>query len=166
MGMISADEVPDTFLLTDVQETGDHRPVRATKVPVRIEDIIAAHGPRLPSAEESRKEFRLGIYLLHPDDRPPRADLLARAHAVHAAVVDYFDLATDGRMRVVPSTGSAQEAARTTSTTRRTSPEGGDERTAALPLGRRGCPCPRATPPATLVNRGAHIAKRNTTGCA
>ena len=128
LGMLSADEVPDTFLLTDVRETGDRDTVRATKVPVRIEDVVAAMGPRVPSAEDSRKEFRLGFYLLHPDDRPPRADLLAHARALHAAVVDYFARATDGRMRVVPSTGPAQVAIRTTSTARRTPPDGAGER--------------------------------------
>ena len=126
LGMLSADEVPDTFLLTDVRETGDRDTVRATKVPVRIEDVVAAMGPRVPSAEESRKEFRLGIYLLHPDDRPPRADLLAHAQALHAAVVDYFARATDGRMRVVPSSGPAQAAIRTTSTARPTRSDGGE----------------------------------------
>ena len=126
LGMLSADEVPDTFLLTDVRETGDRDTVRATKVPVRIEDVVAAMGPRVPSAEESRKEFRLGIYLLHPDDRPPRADLLAHAQALHAAVVDYFARATDGRMRAVPSSGPAQAAIRTTSTARPTRSDGGE----------------------------------------
>ena len=129
MGMISADEVPDTFLLSDVQETNRSGTVRATKVPVRIEDVVAALGPRIPPAEESRKEFRLGIYLLHPEDRPPRTDLLARAQAVHAATVDYFARATDGRMRVVPSGSPAQAAIRTTSTARRAFPDSGGERT-------------------------------------
>ena len=79
MGMIPPNEVPETFILRDVQETDRWDTVRATKVPVRIEDIVAAMGPRVPSAEESRKEFRLGIYLLHENGRPPRADLLERA---------------------------------------------------------------------------------------
>ncbi len=46
MGMMPAAEVPDTFLLRDVQETNARRRVRATKVPVRIDDIVAAMGPR------------------------------------------------------------------------------------------------------------------------
>ncbi len=127
MGMISPDEFPDTYLLTEVQETGDGHTVRATKLPVRVEDIVAAHGPRLPSAEESKKEFKLGFYLLHPDERPLRADLFARAQVVHAATVDFFARATDGRMRVVVATSPA--AILTTSTARRNPLDEGGERT-------------------------------------
>ena len=103
MGMIPPSEVPDTFLLRDVQETDRWDTVRATKVPVRIEDIVAAMGPRVPAADVSQKEFRLGVYLLHEDGRPPRADLLERAQALTAAIPEYFAAATGGRMRVVPT---------------------------------------------------------------
>ena len=103
MGMIPPNEVPETFILRDVQETDTWDTVRATKVPVRIEDIVAAMGPRLPAAGVSQKEFRLGVYLLHEAGRPPRVDLLERARAVPAAVAEYFAAATGGRMRVVPT---------------------------------------------------------------
>lgn len=103
MGMMPAAEVPDTFLLRDVQETNARRRVRATKVPVRSDDIVAAMGPRVPAAEASRKEFRLGVYLLHEDGRPPRMDLVQRAQALTTATAEYFAAATGGRMRVVPT---------------------------------------------------------------
>ena len=102
MGMIPPTQVPDTFLLRDVQETGTRGRVRATKVPVRIDDIIAAMGPRLPVADASRKGFRLGVYLLHEGGRPARADLLEPARALTTAITEYFVRATGGRMRVVP----------------------------------------------------------------
>ena len=60
MGMIPPTEVPETFLLTDVQETDRWGTVRATKVPVRIEDIVAAMGPRVPAADAAQREFSLG----------------------------------------------------------------------------------------------------------
>ena len=103
MGMIPPNEVPETFILRDVQETDSWDTVSATKVPVRIEDIVAVMGPRVPAAGVSRKEFRLGVYLLHEAGRPPRADLLERARAVPAAISEYFARATGGRMRVVPT---------------------------------------------------------------
>ena len=103
MGMTPAAEVPETFLLRDVQETSTWGLVRATQVPVRIDDIVAAMGPRVPAADASRKEFRLGVYLLHEDGRPPRTDLVQRAQAVTAATAEYFAAATGGRMRVVPT---------------------------------------------------------------
>ena len=107
MGMIPPSEVPETFILRDVQETDTWDTVTATKVPVRIEDIVAAMGPRVPAADASRKEFRLGVYLLHEDGRPPRMDLLERAQALTAAIPDYFAAATSDRMRVVPKQGPA-----------------------------------------------------------
>ena len=107
MGMIPPSEVPETFILRDVQETDRWDTVRATKVPVRIEDIVAAMGPRVPAADVSQKEFKLGIYLLHEDGRPPRADLLQRAQAIIPAIAEYFSRATGGRMRVVPTVGPA-----------------------------------------------------------
>ena len=99
MGMIPPEEVKPTFLLRDVVETGTRGLVRATKVPVRIEDIVAVMGPRVPAASEQRKVFRLGVYLLHEDGRAPRAEWLARAQNVTRQVVKYFDLATGGRAR-------------------------------------------------------------------
>ena len=107
MGMIPPSEVPETFILHDVQETDRWDTVRATKVPVRIEDVVAAMGPRVPAADASQKEFKLGIYLLHEDSRPPRADLLERAQAIIPAIGEYFSRATGGRMRVVPTVGPA-----------------------------------------------------------
>ena len=98
MGMIPPEEVRPTFLLRDAVKTGTRGVFRATKVPVRIEDIVAALGPRVPSASEQRKVFRLGVYLLHEDGRPPRAQWLARAQSVTENVVKYFRLATGGSM--------------------------------------------------------------------
>ena len=99
MGMIPPEEVKPTFLLRDVVETGTRGLVRATKVPVRIEDIVAVMGPRVPAASEQRRVFRLGVYLLHEDGRAPRAEWLERAQNVTRQVVKYFDLATGGRAR-------------------------------------------------------------------
>ena len=96
MGMIPPEEVRPTFLLRDAAETGARGTVRATKVPVRIEDIVAAMGPRVPSASEQRKRFRLGVYLLH-EGSSPRADLLARTRSLTESVVKYFSLATADR---------------------------------------------------------------------
>ena len=105
MGMIPPEEVPDTFILRVAEGTDPEGTVRATKVPVRIEDVIAAMGPRAPAADGSRKEFRLGVYLMH-DRITPRPDLLQRARGVSAAVAEYFFRATGGRMMVLPNPGS------------------------------------------------------------
>ena len=103
MGMIAPSQVPDTFILRNVQETGTWNQVRATKVPVRIDHIQEAMGLRLPDASVSRKEFRLGVYLLHENGRPPQSPALERAQAVTAEVAEYFSMATGGLMRVLPT---------------------------------------------------------------
>ena len=112
MGMVPPTEVSETFILRDVRKTETPRTVRATKVPVSIADIVAAMGPRLPAAQEARREFRLGVYLLHEDGRPPRRELLERAGDLSVTVAEYFARATGGRMRVVPSTASVTPALR------------------------------------------------------
>lgn len=94
MGMIPPDEVGPTFILRDAVETGTPGRYRARKVPVRIEDVVAAMGPRVPPASEQRRVFRLGIYLLHEGGRSPRADLVARSESIKDAVARYFARAT------------------------------------------------------------------------
>ena len=98
MGMIPPEEVRPTFLLRDVVETGTRGTVRATKVPVRIQDIIVAMGRRVPAASEQRTVFRLGAYLLYEEGRAPHADWLTRAQSLTDDVVRYFSLATGGRV--------------------------------------------------------------------
>ena len=107
MGMIPPEEVPDTFILRVAEGTVPEGRVRATKVPVRIEDVIDAMGPRVPPAIESRTEFRLGVYLLH-EGTVPRPALLHKARGISAAVAEYFFRATDGRMLVLPNPNSAR----------------------------------------------------------
>ncbi len=108
MGMIPPEEVPETFILRPSSEGAEPQgTLRATKLPVRIEDVIAAVGPRAPPAAASQKEFRLGIYLLH-DGPTPRPNMIEKARRISAVVTDYFDRATDGRMRVIPNQGSAR----------------------------------------------------------
>ena len=102
MGMIPPEEVPETFILRPSSEGAEPRgTVRATRVPVRIEDVIAAVGPRVPTAAASQKEFQLGVYLLH-DGPTPRPEMVQKARSVSAVVAEYFYRATDGRMLVIP----------------------------------------------------------------
>ena len=63
-------------------------------------------GPR-PAGNESRKEFRLGVYLLH-DGAAPRPALLHKARDISAAVAEYFFRATDGS-----NAGAAESELRT-----------------------------------------------------
>jgi hypothetical protein len=102
MGLLRPEEVPETFILQDLRGVGDNR-YRATRVPVRIQDILAAMGPRVPATAQAQKEFRLGFYLVHEPGRAADPALLVRANRLAAAVAEFFHAATGGRMRIVSS---------------------------------------------------------------
>jgi hypothetical protein len=99
MGVVGPMEVPETFILRDVSLLSANL-VRASKVPVRIEDIVAVMGPRSPSSPSSQKIFKLGIYLLHEPGRQPDPDVLVRAQGVSSSLTKYFAAATGDRMQL------------------------------------------------------------------
>ena len=109
MGLIPPDQVPDTFLMQGIKpvspvstpQNGWSAPVTATRVPVRMQDILAVMGPRVPDAAHAQKEFRLGVYLVHEPGRKVDAALLDRANRVSQALADFFQTATGGRMKIV-----------------------------------------------------------------
>ncbi len=100
MGLIGPDQVPDTFLLAQAQLVSPNV-FRGSKVPVRIQDVIAANGERRPAVSESQKEFTIGIYLLHPGTRAAYADKMRQAEGIEKMLIEYFRVATGDRMRLV-----------------------------------------------------------------
>jgi hypothetical protein len=103
MGLIGPDQVPDTFFISGVVADGNGGYKDGDVVPVCIADIIAANGPRVPAAKDSQHRFRFEIYLLYEDGRQPDAAKLDQARGIQASVAQYFTLATNGRMTVVPT---------------------------------------------------------------
>ena len=102
MGLIPPEEVPDTFLIAHPQVRTDQE-VWGEKVPVRIQDVIAASGPRDPGVRDSQKDFRVALYLLHEGNRQPYADKLKQAEGIEKSLVDYYRVATGGRMHLIPA---------------------------------------------------------------
>lgn len=100
MGLIPPEQVPDTFLLKDVVGVGNGK-YRATKVPLRISDIVAVEGPRIPSSTTSQKVLRLGVYLLYDPAGVPNLEMKARAEGYVKALIHYFDIATGSVMKVI-----------------------------------------------------------------
>lgn len=99
MGVLEPAEVPETFLLRDPKWVdSDH--VTGQPQPIRIDDVIAALGPRKPDAASAPRTLRLGVYLLHLEERPD-PDALRRVDDIVDGVADVFETATDGRMRLV-----------------------------------------------------------------
>jgi hypothetical protein len=101
MGMIAPEEVADTFAIANAQ--GKHsQEVRGDKVTVRIQDVIAALGERVPAARDAQKDFTFGLYLLHEGNRAPYADKVKQAEGIERALIEYYRVATGGRMHVAP----------------------------------------------------------------
>jgi hypothetical protein len=103
MGLIGPEEVPDTFFISGAKQTAEGGYTGGDMVTVRIADILAANGPQDPPVKDAPRRFRFQIYLLHEDGREPDAEKLALARGIEATVPKYFDVATGGRMKVVPT---------------------------------------------------------------
>ncbi|HUE86994.1 MAG TPA: hypothetical protein VMO26_13040 [Vicinamibacterales bacterium] len=104
MGAMEPNEVPDTLLLRDATPLGGER-YRATGVPLRVADIIAVEGDRIPSSRESQRTFALGVYLIHEPGRSAYPEMVERTTGIANAVVRYFEFATGGRMRLTIGAG-------------------------------------------------------------
>ncbi len=98
-GLATPSEVPDMFILRNLQETGGgwRGPHTGEKEVISIEQIIAAEGPRDPPAARSQKTFNAGFVYLTLPGEPPDPDLLE----LHALFVDgavvYWRHVTGGR---------------------------------------------------------------------
>lgn len=107
MGLISAAEVPDFFLLrklTPAGRDGNGRPMfRADRVKVTIQDVIAAEGPRVPDVQHSQRRFNTGIVVMVEHGKTPSRELLERANAVRERWIDYWSVTTGGRSSMTAS---------------------------------------------------------------
>jgi hypothetical protein len=99
MGLVPPDEVPDTFIVANTEVAGDGI-ITGDRVPIGIADILKASGVRTPLAASSQREFTLGLYLLF-DGAMPRPEKLAQARAIEKMLVQYFAVATGGRLKLI-----------------------------------------------------------------
>ena len=95
MGMISAAEVPDFFVLRNLVRIGvdqDAHPVfKADRTRVTIRDVIAAEGPRLPDVDHSQRKFNTGIAVIVEHGKKPSPELLERANGIRRQWIQYWD---------------------------------------------------------------------------
>jgi hypothetical protein len=101
MGLISAAEVPDFFLLKNLVPTGKdlhQRPIfKADRTKVTIQDVIAAEGPRLPDVEHSQRKFNTGFVIVVEHGQSPSHDLVERTNQIRQRWVDYWERTTGRR---------------------------------------------------------------------
>ncbi|MDY6906201.1 MAG: CARDB domain-containing protein [Thermodesulfobacteriota bacterium] len=115
MGLIDKSEVPPMTLIenTDVDPTrlpATGEVVEGTVKTVTIDDIIAAEGERIPSAEDSQKQFRVATIVI---TRPGMHDNAQVVHTRNIMTnwVMWFSALTDGKAAVVPDTAYSPELA-------------------------------------------------------
>lgn len=101
MGLISAAEVPDFFLLKNLAPAGKDANGRAIfkaeRTKVTIQDVIAAEGPRLPDADHSQRKFNTGIVVLVEHGHSPSRELLERATCIAKQWTYFWQTATGHR---------------------------------------------------------------------
>ncbi|MGH9371147.1 MAG: hypothetical protein ACRD15_06415, partial [Vicinamibacterales bacterium] len=71
-----------------------------TRRDVLIDDIIAIHGPRVPSAADSPRVHRQAFVYVVGRGREVDGRQLAKLERIRRQFEDFFEAATDGRMRV------------------------------------------------------------------
>ena len=103
MGLADAEEVPDMFIVRNLQFDADPNKIghySGEKEIVSIDQIIAAEGPRVPGTAHSQRVFNAAfVYFLEAGQRPS-GDML-ELHARHRdEAVEYWFHITGGRSRI------------------------------------------------------------------
>jgi len=101
MGLISAAEVPDFFMLNNLvpagKDTSGHPIFKAERTKLTIQDVIAVEGPRLPDVDHSQRSFNTGIVVVVEHGHSPSQDLVDRADAIRQRWIDYWETTTGHR---------------------------------------------------------------------
>ena len=112
MGLADASEVPDMFLLRNLQPvsgSGVNGPHTADKEVVTIDQIIAVEGARVPAASNAQTVFNAGLVYLVEPGKSADTDLLALHQAFRDKLVEHWAQVTGGRSEmttVAPSVSS------------------------------------------------------------
>ena len=101
MGMISAAEVPDFFILKNLVPAGKdlngHPVFKAERTKVTIQDVIAAEGQRLPDVDHSQRKFNTGIVVVVEHGHTPSHELIERAKGIRQQWIYYWGKTTGHR---------------------------------------------------------------------
>jgi hypothetical protein len=101
MGLISAAEVPDFFILKNLVRVGKNAngdPIfKAERTKVTIQDVIAAEGPRSPDVDHSQRKFNTGIVVVVEHGHSPSREILEQATGIRRQWIDYWARTTGHR---------------------------------------------------------------------
>lgn len=100
MGFLPASKVPDFFILRNQQNVGrtpDGKAiVKAEKIAVTIQDVIAHNGPRVPSFENAPKAYNTALVAVTLQGRHPSDAMLAQLEGIRTAWIGYWSKVTGG----------------------------------------------------------------------
>jgi hypothetical protein len=100
IGVLAPEDVPPFFLLTNPRPAGrdgQGRPmVRAERIDITIEDVIAHNGPRVPSFADAPREFTTAFVAVVLPGRTPSPELLERTDAIRRQWITYWNKVTGG----------------------------------------------------------------------
>lgn len=101
MGLISAAEVSDFFILRNLVPAGKdangHPIFKADRTKVTIQDVVAVEGPRLPDVDHSQRKFNTGIVITVEHGKAPSPELIERANGIRRQWIDYWETITGHR---------------------------------------------------------------------
>jgi hypothetical protein len=107
MGLISAAEVPDFFILRDLVPSGkdtNGRPIfKADRTKVSIQNVVAVEGKRSPDADHSQRKFNTGMVVMVEHGKAPSPELIERANGIGRQWIDYWHTITGHRASMTTS---------------------------------------------------------------
>ena len=107
MGLISASEVPDFFLLKNLVSAGKdangHPIFKASRTKISIADVIAAEGPRTPDVDHSQRTFNTGMVLIVEHGERPSKELIERTKGIRQQWIKYWSIVTGHRASMTVS---------------------------------------------------------------
>lgn len=101
MGLIGPTEVPDFFLLRNLQpqqrDANGHMVYKADRTKITINDVIAAEGPRQPDVDHAQKRFNTGMVIVLAHGHKPPPELLRNVEGIRERWMDYWETTTGHR---------------------------------------------------------------------
>jgi hypothetical protein len=100
MGFLPPSGVPDFFILRNQQSVGrtpeGQNIVKAEKIRITIQDVIAHNGPRVPSFENSPKAYNTAMVAVTLNGQQPSPAMLKQLEGISAAWIGYWSKVTGG----------------------------------------------------------------------
>jgi len=107
MGLVSAAEVPDFFILRNLAAAGKdangHPIFKAERTKITVQDVISVEGSRLPDVDHSQRKFNTGIVVIVEHGMKPSQELIERATGIRRQWIEYWVTVTGHRATMTVS---------------------------------------------------------------